>query len=233
MLINLSEWIMIAERIGETKRQILESCLTPKRWSELIDIIKKSEPTLLVHVNDLIKMKYLNKDDSEKTYQTSENGVKFLELIPHVRSFPEGKKTYEFVKMVQRGIKLGSFSLKENIEVQLLGTPAVEHDKKLKTVYDNVIRAIRDSVTVWLPDGMEPDKDMYREVNRLIGIYTKKHKENTGKVTMMIEFDLPTALDMAIRAEENQEVRERMEKDREIIINRIYKNWHSIFNQRF
>lgn len=227
------KFLELAERIGETKHQILEVCLTPKHWSELRDITKKSEPTLLVHVNDLIKMKYLNKNDDKKTYQTSEHGVQFLELIPHVRPFPEGKKTYELVKMVQKGIKLGSLSFKENIEIDLLGVPAVEFDRKLRKVYDNVTHAIRDSVTVWLPSGMEPDKEMYREINRLIGLYTKKHKEHSGKITMMIEFDLPTALDMTIRAEDDDEVRQRLEKDKEIIINRVYKNWWKIFNQRF
>jgi len=231
MLINLTDWLDVVERIGETKRQILELCLTPKHWSELKDITKKSEPTLLVHVNDLMQMKYLNKSEDEKTYQTTENGVKFLELIPHVRPFPQGKLTYELVKLVQKGIKLGHLSLKENLEFLLLGVHGVEFDKNLRKVYEDVIRAIRESVTLWLPAGLEPDKSMYKEVNRLVGIYTKSHKEQSDKVTIVIEFDLPTALDKVIRMEEDEVVRKRIEQDRDIILNRIYKNWHRIFNQ--
>lgn len=230
MLIDFSELVELVGRVGETKVQILQSCITPKHWSDLVGITKKAEPTLLVHVNDLIKMRLLEKNDENRTYSTTDKGLEFLKLEPYVRPSSQKGIPLEIIKMVQRGIRLGQLTFKEEVLFSLLGVTGIEHDKNLKPIYENVAHAMRDAITLWLPQGLEPDKVMYREVNRLIGLYTKKRQDyHDGKVTIIIEFDLPTALDRIIREEKNDEIRNRLENDREQILKKIYKNWHRMF----
>lgn len=234
MLVDLSEWQDLAEKIGDTKRIILESCLTPKHWSDLKEVTKKSEPTLLVHVNDLIQMRFISKNEEDKTYQTTEQGVKFLALVPHVRPLPQaGKYPYELVKVIGKGIKLGHLSLKEHLEQEILGLQAFSLDRNFKKYYEAVVYAIRNAVTLWTPEGIEPDKNMYKEVNKLIGLYTKKHKEESSKITMVIEFDFATSLDMVIREEKDEIIKKRLEENRDLIIKQVHASWHKIFNQMF
>lgn len=221
--------VELIDRVGDTKRQILESCLTYKHWSELVDVTKKSEPTLLVHVNDLMKMRLLDKDEENRTYVTTEKGVAFLKLEPHVRD-AQKRKPKEYFRLVNRGIELGHLTLKEKIELQLLGPDGLRLDKTLKKVYEDVLQAIRQAVIIWMPQGFMPDKSTYEIINKLIGKYTKIQPDpKLEKITMIIEFDIPTALDMVIRDEKDEKVKQRLERDKEEIIKRIYKSWHSIF----
>ncbi|MDE1830263.1 MAG: hypothetical protein KGI25_08070 [Thaumarchaeota archaeon] len=221
--------VELIDRVGETKIQILQSCITPKHWSELVEITKKAEPTLLVHVNDLMKMRLLEKNENERTYLTTEKGMEFLKLEPHVRSIQKGiDKTY--YRLINRGIELGHLSLKEKLEFQILGADGLRLDKSLKKVYDDAVLAIRQAVTVWIPKGFSPDKETYEMINKLIGKYTKMQPDpKLEKITMIIEFDLATALDLVIRDEKDDAVKERLEKDKDMIIKRIYKNWHRLF----
>jgi len=224
----------IAKKVGSTKREILEVCLTPKHWSEIKETTGKSDPTLLVHMTDLTEMKLITKDTNERTYKTTEAGVRFLKLVPHVRPLPKkGKYPYELVKVIGKGIKLGHVTLKEHLEQEILGLQAFALDKNFGKYYDAVIRAIRDAVTLWTPEGVEPDKNMYREVNKLVGLYTKIHKEESGRITMVIEFDFATALDMVIREEKDEIIKKRLEENRDLLIKQVHAVWHRIFNQMF
>jgi len=233
MLIDFSEWELLAEKLGETKMQILQACITPKGWSELMDLTKKAQATLSVHVNTLEKeMGLLSYDKEKHSYTTTEKGVEFLELAPNRRPLPQNGKPYEIKKIVGRGIELGEFSLKEKVLYQTLGLVEVERNPKLNGVYVDVAKAIREAVTLWLPQGLEPDKTMYAEVNRLVGLHTKKNFDyKNGKITMIIEYDLPTALEKVIREENNDEIRKHLEKNREIILRRVHRNWYNIFNR--
>lgn len=226
---NLSEWKDLVEKIGETKQQILESCITPKRWSDLKEITKKSDPTLLTHVNDLIQMRLLVKDEEVKNYRTTEHGMKFLSHIPHIRTLPQGKIPYELVKVIQKGIKLGHLSYRENLEQDFLGLQAFFVDKNFKKYYEPIIQAIRESVTFWTPEGITPDKEMYKEVNKLIGHYTKDYKESSTKISMIVEFDFATALDTVIRDEKDDLIKKRLEENRDLIIKQVHANWHRIY----
>jgi DNA-binding transcriptional ArsR family regulator len=229
MLIDFSELVDLLERVGDTKIQVLQSCITPKHWSEIVEIIKKSEPTLLVHINDLMKMRLLDKNEETRTYLTTEKGVEFLKLEPHVRDVQKGKPK-EYFRLINRGVQLGHLSLREKFLLQALGADTVNLDKNLKKVYEDASRAMLQAVTVWLPHGFEPDKTTYRIINKLIGEYTKTQSDpKLEKMTMIIEFDLPTAIDMIIRDEKDEKIKQRLEQEKDEIIKRIYKNWHRIF----
>lgn len=221
--------VELIDRVGDTKIQILQSCIIPKHWSELVDITKKSEPTLLVHVNDLMKMRLLEKKEENRTYLTTEKGIEFLKLEPHVRTVQKGTdKTY--FRLIGRGIELGHLTLKEKLELQILGIDGMRLDRTLKRVYEDTVLAIRQAVTIWIPKGFSPDKETFEIINKMIGKYTKTQLDpKSEKITMIIEFDLPTALDMVIRDEQDEKVKQRLEKDKDMIIRRIYKNWHRIF----
>ncbi len=234
MIISISELEDLMEKVGETKRQILSACKTPKQWAELINSTQKTRSTLSVHVNNLEEMGLLEYDKDAHTYSITKKGREFLQLVPHIRPLPkEGKDPFELFKVVGKGIRFGHLSIKEKVLQDILGVQGLALDQNLKRYYESIVRAVRDSVTFWTPEGVEPDKDMYREVNKLIGVYTKKHKDESGKITMVIEFDFAAALEIVIREEKDDKVRERLEKNRDTIIKQVHANWHRIFNQMF
>lgn len=223
----ITELADLVNKVGDTKKQILESCLTPKRWTDLVSITGKSEPTLLVHVTDLIKMRLLEKNDEEREYITTEKGVDFLKLEPHIRA-KQGRSP-EIMNMAKRGIKLGKMSLREQIEFNLLGRDGLRLDKNLGAVYLSAEKAIRESVIIWSPKGVDVDKSVYEMVNRLIGKFTKSNPDpKSGKMTITIEFDLTTAFDMVIREEKDGILRKRLEENKDEILTKLYKNWHRI-----
>jgi hypothetical protein len=228
MLINFLEWKILAEKIGETKQIILESCLTPKNWAELLAITNKVSSTLSVHVADLIKTDLLDKDKNH-FYSTTQKGIEILKLVPYVRSSPEGKTPPELINMVHIGLRPTTFTLKEKLILELGGLIGVKHEKSLKRIYEDSVKAIEQAITLWLPKGLEPDKTMYKEVNRLIGLHTKKNpKLMNDKLTILIEFDLPKALDNVIRDEDNEEIKNRLIENRDKILMKLHKHWHRL-----
>lgn len=218
----------LTDRVGQTKIQILESCLTPKSWGELKSIIKKSEPTLLVHINDLNKMRLLEKNENDRKYLTTEHGIDFLKLQPHMKSTLD-KRPKEIRKMVQRGIKLGNLTLKEKFKFELFGLDAIRYDKYLNKTYKNVAKAIQQSVTIWLPNGIIPDKKIYDAVTGLIALCSKSNKEIINdKMTITIEVDFKTAFDLILREEQDEEIKKRLMANRDKIIEQVTHNWYRI-----
>jgi len=181
--------------------------------------------TLSVHITDLIRDGLLERNDNRE-YVTSKQGNENLKLMPYVRISPEGKTSKEFVRMIQIGLKPIPLTFKENLKFELGGMIGVTHDKTLKKIYEDIAKTIQQSVTLWLPKDLEPDKAMYREVNRLIGLHIKQNSELINKkLTILIEFDLNKALDFVIREETDEDVKERLKKNRQKILSKIYKQW--------
>lgn len=217
----------MVENIRETKELILQSCQIPKNWAELLEITGKVSSTLSVHVTDLMEKGLLARN--EGLYSTTQRGVETLRLVPYVRTIPEGKTPKELVNMVHIGFKPTILTLKENLKFELGGLIGIKHDRTLKKIYENVVKTITKSVTVWLPHGLVPDKAIYKEVNRLISIHTKRNPDAIDdKITILIEFDLKKALDMVIYEEQDPEIKNRLVENRERILKKIYKNWHKL-----
>ncbi|MDE2589297.1 MAG: hypothetical protein KGL95_06490 [Patescibacteria group bacterium] len=218
----------MAESISDTKIQILESCITPKSWSDLREIANVSEPSLLTHVNFLQEKQLLSKND-ERQYLTTKEGLKILDLVPYVRT-SSAKTQLELKNMVRIGLKPTDFTLGQKIKLELGGLLAIEQDKTLGRIYGDVTKIIQSAVTLRAPRGLEPDSVMWKAVNRLIGTYTKKtrHDIKHGKLTMLIEFNLETAFEKVIRDESDEEIKNHLIKNKEKILTTIYKAWHSI-----
>ena len=217
------------KKVGETKILILRSCVKPKRWTELVKLTARSEPTMKVHLDDLYKMELLDKKNGK--YQTTEKGINHLHLIPHFRErAPKGKISSEVLDMAHLGIMPG-FSLKEKLEVYFAPGIFLESEKnELRQFYENIARAMRDSVTVWLPKDVKPDKDLNEAVNKIIASHIKlaSSKVQKGKFRIMIDFDLPLALDYAIREDKNEYIKKRLIDNREKILEELYDNWMKI-----
>ncbi|MGI0058635.1 MAG: hypothetical protein ACREBJ_02605, partial [Nitrosotalea sp.] len=103
-------------------------------------------------------------------------------------------------------------------------------DKTLNKIFADVTKTIQTAVTLRLPQGLEPDQATWKAVNRLIGTHTKKTRKNIkyGKVKMLIEFNLETALDKVIREETDEEIKKHLIDNREKILTKLYKTWDSI-----
>lgn len=218
----------MVETISDTKIQILESCITPKSWSDLREITKISEPSLLNHVKELQEKELLTKNE-DRQYLTTKKGLEMLDLVPYVRT-SSAKTPLELKNMVRIGLKPTNFTLGQKIKLELGGLFAIQHDRTLGKIYADVTKTIQNAVTLRLPQGLEPDATMWKIVNRLIGVYTKKTRKNIkyGKLTMLIEFNLETALDKVIRDETDAEIKKHLIDNREKILNKLYKSWHSI-----
>src|SRR6185312_10633913 len=169
--IESDDW-KLAETLSDTKVLILESCITPKSWSELREIANVSEPSLLTHVDSLQKSQLLIKND-ERQYLTTKEGLKMIDLVPYVRTV-SAKTPLELKNMVRIGLKPTDFTLGQKIKLELGGIFAIEHDVTLGKIFSDVTKTIQTGVTLRLPRGLEPDSAMWKAVNRLIGTYTKR-----------------------------------------------------------
>lgn len=226
---NLDEMEDLIKKVGSTKIQILDACLKPKRWVDLKEITGIADTTLHTHIIDLMKLRLLDKDEERLTYLTNDRGVEFLKLEPREMT-QGGKRPIELRRMVERGIKLGDMKLKERFEFEFLGLDGIRLDKNLQKVYSDTITALRKSVTVWLPPEIQTDKNTGQLIHKLIGSITKLNPDKkSGKISIIIEFDLEPALDLAIREENDPIIRKRLERDKSKILNTIYKNWHRIY----
>lgn len=206
---------------------ILRSCIIPKSWSELTKLTEISDPTIKTHIDDLTRDNLLEKISGK--YSTTDEGIKMIHLQPHTQDMPKkGKLPYETYNMVQQGISLG-LSKKEKLEISFAPGIFVNYglDKSLRKFLDNLAKSVRNSVTVWLPEGQKTDKDIWKLVNKIIANQIKNtlETEKKGKFRIMIDFDLPIALDYAIREENDEEIKKRLIDNRETILNSLYKNW--------
>lgn len=222
----------MVEKIGETKQLILKSCIVPKNWAELLEITGKVSSTLSVHVGNLIEDGFLEKD-SQHLYHTTEQGIEFSKLVRYVKATPEGKTAREIINMLHIGLRPTTLSLKENLKLELMGLWGITHDSTLKPIYENVAKTAQKSLTLWLPKGLEPDTTMYKAVHRLVKKYTQQNPQSLDqKMTIVIEFDIPTAFDEVIREETNEEIKEWLINNKEKLLKRLYKNWHRIFSPK-
>lgn len=89
---------MSLPELGATKSIILQECsLVPCTWSEIVGEANRSEPTILVHVNELISKKFLEKT-ADKKYKTTDLGKNLMRLFE--------KRTeieYEIQKLMRNG----------------------------------------------------------------------------------------------------------------------------------
>ena len=226
-IIELSDW-KLAEDLSNTKLLILESCITPKSWSELREIADVSEPSLLTHVNYLQENQLLSKND-DRHYITTKKGFSMIDLVPYVRT-SSAKMPMELKNMVRIGLKPTNLTLGQKIKLEMGGLFAIEHDQTLAKIFSDLTKTVQSAVTLRLPAGLEPDSAMWKATNRLIGTHTKKTRNNIkhGKLTMLIEFNLETALDKVIREETDEEIKKHLIENRERILTKLYKAWHSI-----
>ncbi|MCA9819884.1 MAG: hypothetical protein KC440_03775 [Nitrosarchaeum sp.] len=222
----------MVENIGETKQLILKSCVTPKTWAELLETTGKVSSTLSVHVTNLIDDGFLERT-TERLYITTEKGIELSRLVRYVKTTPEGKLSPELINMVHIGLRPTNLSLKENLKLELGGLIGIKHDETLKKIYNNVAKTVQQSVTLWVPKGLEPDKSTHKAIHRLVKLYTKQNPQSLDKkMTIVIEFDIPTALDEVIREEENDEVKTRLIENKEKLLKKLYKNWHRIYSPK-
>ena len=225
--------IDLAKHIGETKAAILESCINPKTWSEIVKITGKTEPTIMVHLNDLKDDGLL--ENTKGMYQTTEEGLQFLKLVPNFR--PVGSKDHPYTELLNvRAMGIGK--VKSNWK-ELVGDfilPGLVArgiiDKDLGAYYKAISDALRMAVTIWLPKKVDIDEQKFKIVNDVVHQAIKNNATLTpdGKVRIIIEVDYAKALDMMIREEKNPKAKEMLIKNRERIISGILAHWDDLFD---
>lgn len=218
------------ENISTTKLQILRSCMKEKTWTEIINETELSKPTIKSHIDRLTEESLLKKTD--RGYQTTDLGIEQLNLKPHRRSYaPAEKISSETYRMINDAIFPG-LTIKE----KMLGPFAagilrnVGGIRKVRLFLDDLSKAMRDSVVIWLPQELNLDKSVYKIVNRLISeqINISISDKDKGKFKIIIDFDLPLALDNVILDEKDSEIQKKLIENREIILKTLYKNWNKI-----
>lgn len=220
----------MSQKLGETKSAILESCITPKSWSELVKATEKTEPTLMVHLNDLQDKELIAKT-TEGTYQTTDAGIRIVNLTPSVRTpVPENKVSIEAINIISSGLGK-KYDLTEKLAAQFPVLVLKGYAKKNLGAFVNAIgQAVRSSVTMWVPAKVEIDKHLFEEINHLVAQMIKKNAViSDGKVRIIIDVDFPKALDLRIRNEKEPDVRETLIQNRDRIIKDVVSNWDGLF----
>lgn len=228
-----SRLVSLAKHIGETKATILESCINPKSWTEIVKITGKTEPTIMVHLNDLKDEGLIVNQDG--LYKTTDEGLEFLKLVPNFR--PIGAKDRPFLEAVNvRALGIGKIKSNwKELVGDLVGPGLVARgyiDKDLGEYYKAIADALRISVAIWLPKKVEIDREMFKIVNDVVhqAIENKATLTPDGKVRIIIDVDFARALDMMIREENNVKAKELLIKNREKIIKGILANWNELFD---
>lgn len=79
---------------------------------------------------------------------------------------------------------------------------------------------------------MNIDNKMFKLVNDLIGYLIKQGgMVEKGNLTINISVDFPKELDIRIRKENNQKIKEQLIQNREMIIDRTVPNWSRLFSK--
>lgn len=218
------------ENISNTKLQILRMCIKTKTWTDIIEQTGYSKPTVKSHIDKLILELLLEKTDSG--YKTTSNGIEQINLKPNRREYASQKKIpSEVYEMISDAIFPG-LTLKERIE-GIFAAGMFRNQggiKKVRSYLDDLSKIMRDSVVVWLPPNIKFEKDAYKVVNQLISKQIKivEKFEDKGRMTIIIDFDLPLAFDNVINNEEDQEVKQKLIENRDEILKTLYKNWSKL-----
>lgn len=218
------------QNISDTKLQILRACVNSRTWTEIIELTKLSKPTIKSHLDKLVNGGLL-----EKTlvgYQTTSKGIELFTDKPNRRSYAtSGKIPIEVYNMINDAI-LPGLELKEKMTAFFaLGVlKNLKEVRKTRLVLDDISKAIRDSVIVWLPKDLEIDRDSYKLVNKLIAkqIKSVQNFEEKGRLQIIIDFDLPLALDKIINKENDDSIKNKLIENKETILKTLYDKWDKI-----
>jgi len=214
--------------LGDTKAVILEQCIIPKSWTELVKATKKTEPTLMVHLNDLRDQQLIEKT-SDGLYLTTENGVR-VSFIPNMRTeIPKHKIGIEASNILIHSLGK-NYNFLEKLSAQFPALVLRGIAKKDLGSYINAVgKAVRDSMIVWAPAEIEINKHVSEEINHLVAQAIKKGDITDGRIRIIIDVDLPKSLDMVIRREINPEIKKMLIENRDKIIADMVANWEDLF----
>lgn len=222
----------MSQKLGETKSTILESCITPKSWSELVKITGKTEPTLMVHLNDLQDKNLIAKTD-QGFYETTDSGKTFVDLIPNIRPTGDERRVYlEAINVLI--LSLGKeYNLSEKLAAQVPALVVRGYAKKDLGAFANAVgQALRKSVTLWLPTKMDIDPKLFEEINQFVAkMIKKKAVISEGKIRIVIDVDFPKALDMRIREERDPKIKQTLIDNRDKIIRDVVAHWDDLFER--
>ena len=219
--------------MGDTKVTILESCINPRSWSELVRITSKTEPTLMVHLNDLREENLIQKNN-DGSYVTTDAGLTRIEMIPNTRGpIPDHKFGIEAHNILQYGLGK-KYDVVERFAAFL---PILDYlvlrgyaKKKLGAFVNAVGEAARYSVTTWVPGKVNIDIHLSEEINRIVQkMINQKAVISDGKLRIIIDVDFPKALDKRIRNETDPEIKKALIDNRDKIIKDVVSNWESLF----
>jgi hypothetical protein len=221
----------MSQKLGETKVVILESCITPKSWTDLVKETGKTEPTLMVHLNDLQDKNLITKTE-QGFYQTTDSGIEIVSLNPNMRAPPPANRVaIEAINIINSGLGK-DYDLTEKLAAQFPVLVLKGYAKKNLGAFVNAIaEAVRSSVIMWVPaKEVELDRKLFQEINHLVAkVMKKKAVIAEGKVRIIIDVDFPKALDMRIRNEKDPDVKQTLIENRQRIIEDVVANWSNLF----
>jgi hypothetical protein len=209
----------------ETKTTILESCIKPKAWKQLLEITGKSDPTLAVHLRELTNDELLVKQGG--LYTTTDKGISKLKA-------PSRMINYVLpANLMLKGIVMNrNFKDRINRLFPELGARGLL-GKDTKAYFDAVADAVVSSVNVLLPKSVEVDERLFLKINEVVGELLKKEAGLTkGKISITINVDFPSELDIRTRKEADPAIRQKLMENREMIIDRTIEHWDSLFNSK-
>ncbi len=215
---------------SNTKLQILRMCIKTKTWTDIIEQTGYSKPTIKSHIDKLMLESLLEKTDNG--YRTTSKGIEQISLRPNRRDYASQEKIpSEVHEMISDAIFPG-LTLTEKLSGMFAEGLFRNKGmiKKVRLYLDDLSKIMRDSVVVWLPPNIKFEKDAYKIVNQLISKQIKivEKFEDKGRMTIIIDFDLPLAFDNVINNEEDHEIKQKLTENRDEILETLYKNWSKL-----
>jgi len=220
------------EKISLTKLQILRLCVNTKTWTEIIELTGLSKPTIKSHLSKLVDQGFLDK--IAMGYKTTSKGIEQSAFKLNRREYATSDKIpSEVHNMINEAI-LPGLTLKDRVRA-IFAMGILRNLKEIKPVrlfLNDLSKAIRDSVVVWLPKDLssELDNNSYKVVNQLIAKQIKSVQkfEEKGKLQIIIDFDLPLALDNVINDQKDEAIKKKLIENKEKILQTLYNNWARI-----
>jgi len=135
---------------------------------------KMSKPTLIKHLNHLLKKEIIQRDEEDKQRVSYELNLKKLKQLQEVKKINQEilKNEKEFKSMSlnqQIDFTIFILTISELLYLKLTILNILEPENKLQNYYSyNIIRIFYNIYTVWLSDSCKDSKENSQKIIRLI-----------------------------------------------------------------
>ena len=135
---------------------------------------KMSKPTLIVHLNHLVKNEMIQRNEEDKQKVSYELNLKRLKQLKEVKKINQkilkNEKEFKSMSLAQQvGFTVSTLTISELLYLKLIMLNILEPENKLQNLYSyNIVRIFYNIYTVWLSDSCKDSKENSQRIIRAI-----------------------------------------------------------------